>query len=426
MPITPSSIRPAHAAAGLALCLLSLSSLNSKIAGTLWGLTFIVTAILAVRLRPWPASDALDQTARIWVIATTLGLGCWIASAIIWNELLHQHSSEINAGIRLLTGALAAYWLTRVVRLPASARGTQAVTLALAIAAIVALAVAQTITDREQLPSNAIAWAAGIGLVTVLLVPRVTDFTQPTQHRAVAALGLACGSLAILSSQSRGVYPVIVWCVVVMLVRGYRRGASRARVLLASALSGLAIAIGLAVAIAQPSDPLRLREAFASVHQVRETQQYNTPTGARIYLFALAWRSFSASPWIGIGAQNRLTLIHGSGIGESDERAAALTHVRELGHAHNAYLHHGMDGGVIALLGFLLPLGALGIMAVRLKTSHPASALQMWGIAFVHAVTNLTSVNLAHNYYALMLVISVALVLVQARLAGPVQAPTPR
>lgn len=426
MPITPSSIRPAHAAAGLALCLLGLSSLNSKIAGTLWGLTFIITAILAIRQRPWPASDALDQTARVWVIATALGLGCWIASALIWNELLHQHSSEINAGIRLLTGALAAYWLTRVVRLPASAGGTQAVTLALAIAAIIALAVAQMITDREQLPSNAIAWAAAIGLITVLLVARVTDFTQPTRHRAVAALGLACGSLAILSSQSRGVYPVIVWCLAMMLVRAYRRSTSRARVLVASVLSGLAIVVGLVIAIAQPSDPLRLREAFASVQQVRETQQYNTPTGARIYLFALAWRSFSASPWIGIGAQNRLTLIRGSGLGESDERAAALTHVRELGHAHNAYLHHGMDGGVIALLGFLLPLCALGFMAVRLKTSHPASAAQMWGIAFVHAVTNLTSVNLAHNYYALMLVISVALVLVQARLAGPVQAPTPR
>jgi len=34
-------------------------------------------------------------------------------------------------------------------------------------------------------------------------------------------------------------------------------------------------------------------------------------------------------------------------------------------------------------------------------------------------------VNFAHNYYALMLVISVALVLVQARLAGS-RLPTPR
>jgi hypothetical protein len=84
-----------------------------------------------------------------------------------------------------------------------------------------------------------------------------------------------------------------------------------------------------------------------------------------------------------------------------------------------------MDGGVISLLGFLLPLGALALMAIRLRSQHPASALQMWGILFVHAVSNLTSVNFAHNYYALMLVISVALVLVQARLAGP-RLPTPR
>lgn len=417
--------RSAQAAAGVALVLLALSSLNSKIAGTLWGLAFIVTAIIAARQRPWPISDALDQIARVWLVATALGLILWIVSAAIWNELYPQYSSEINAGIRLVTGALAAYWLTRVVRFRRSATGSHAITVALSIASLVALVVAQLAHEREQLPSHAIAWAAAMGLIIVLLVARAADSTQSARSRAVAALGVLCGAIAILGSQSRGVYPVIVWCVAVLLVSWYRRSASRAHVLIASAFSGLAIVIGLAIAIAHPSDPLRLREAITSVQQVRDTQQYNTPTGARLYLFTLAWRTFKESPWIGVGAQNRLALIKESGLGESEAKAAALWHVRDLGHVHNAYLHHGMDGGVISLLGFLLPLGALAMMAIRLRPHSPASALQMWGILFVHAVSNLTSVNLAHNYYALMLVISVALVLVQARLAGPFE-PSPR
>ena len=418
-------LRSAQAATGAALVLLALSTLNSKIAGTLWGLTFIVTAILAARARPWPAADALDRIARLWVIATMLGLTCWIASAAFWDELYPQHSAEINAGLRLVTGALAACWLTRVVRFAPSAWASHALTVALSIACVVALLVMQLIQERDYLPIHAIAWASGIGLIIVLLAARAADSNQSARSRAVAALGVLAGALAILGSQSRGVYPVIVWCIAVLLASWYRRSASRARVLIAGALSGLAIAIGLAVAIAHPSDPLRLREAITSIQQVRDTQQYNTPTGARLYLFTLAWQTFKGSPWVGVGAQNRLALIRGSGLGESEAKAAALWHVRDLGHVHNAYLHHGMDGGVISLLGFLLPLGALALMAIRLRSQHPASALQMWGILFVHAVSNLTSVNFAHNYYALMLVISVALVLVQARLAGS-RLPTPR
>ena len=60
----------------------------------------------------------------------------------------------------------------------------------------------------------------------------------------------------------------------------------------------------------------------------------------------------------------------------------------------------------------------LGLLAHRLKPVAPIASLQVWGILFVHASTNLTSVNLAHNYYSLMLAISVAIVLIQARLRG--------
>jgi FtsH-binding integral membrane protein len=199
----PPPLRSAQAAAGAALALLALSTLNSKIAGTLWGLTFIVTAILAVRARSWPASDALDRIARLWVIATTLGLTCWIVSAAVWDELYPQHSAEINAGLRLVTGALAAYWLTRVVRFAPSARASHALTLALSIACVVALLVAQLIHERDRLPIHAIAWASGIGLIIVLLVARAADSNQSARSRAVAALGVLAGALAILGSQSR-------------------------------------------------------------------------------------------------------------------------------------------------------------------------------------------------------------------------------
>jgi hypothetical protein len=39
---------------------------------------------------------------------------------------------------------------------------------------------------------------------------------------------------------------------------------------------------------------------------------------------------------------------------------------------------------------------------------------QVQGVLFIHATASLTNVNLAHNYYAIMLSLSVALILLGA------------
>jgi hypothetical protein len=95
------------------------------------------------------------------------------------------------------------------------------------------------------------------------------------------------------------------------------------------------------------------------------------------------------------------------------------------GHVHNAYLHHAMDGGLLALSGFMATLVGLIWAGRTMATESPSAALQFYGLAFVHASTNLTNVNFAHNYYALMYTISVALVLVQARIRAARTAPHP-
>jgi hypothetical protein len=43
---------------------------------------------------------------------------------------------------------------------------------------------------------------------------------------------------------------------------------------------------------------------------------------------------------------------------------------------------------------------------------------QMLGLAFVHASTSLSNVNLAHNYYVVMLSVCVMLVVIQASAEG--------
>ena len=403
---------------GGALGLLALTSLNSKIAGVLWGLGFIISGWIAYRRRPWRAPDLIDDAARIWVIAMAGTLACWVATAAIWGELIPIQSAEINAGARLLTGALAGWWITRVVLTRPDRRIADAITVAMVVACVMAAVLSLMLSDRDHYPSNAIAWAASIGLLAVLLVPYATDRRISSQIRMLSAAGACFALVAIFASQTRGAYPIAVWVLGLALFAAYRHGRSRLRVSVAAATGTAALLLVLAVGALHPADPLRLREAVTGLRQAYQDQQFNTASGARVYLFELGWHTFVESPWIGVGARNRRALIQQSGADDSPERAKALEHVRQLGHVHNAYLHHAMDGGLIGLLGFLLSLGGLGLLAHRLKPVAPIASLQVWGILFVHASTNLTSVNLAHNYYSLMLAISVAIVLIQARLRG--------
>jgi len=399
--------------------LLALCTLNSKIAGVLWGLGFIAAAVFAYRTRPWqsPSSSRIDQAAQIWVWSAAGALGCWVAVAAIWGELFPLRSGEINSAARLFTGALAAYWIVRSVPPRVSmAISPSAISLAIAIACVLAAFVSALTTARDGYPSNVIAWSSAVALLACLLIAPVIDRQSSFRTRVACALGIASALAAIAFSQTRGVYPVALWIAAAAMAAGYRRSVHRIRVLTAAGISVIALALALYVAALHPGDPLRLRQAISDLRQATSSQQFNSSGGARVYLAELGWRTVLDSPWLGIGADQRRELIHSSGLGESKERAQALEHVRQLGHVHNAYLHHTMDGGVIGLAGFLLPLMGLMLIAVRLRRVDRSAGVQLSGIIFVHATTNLTSVNLAHNYYALMLAISVAITLVQAKL----------
>ncbi len=214
---------------------------------------------------------------------------------------------------------------------------------------------------------------------------------------------------AILINQSRGAYGVLIWLLVVAILQAKNKTGAAVRSTLAAVL-----VLGLIAATATiERDPLRIRQAWTDLKESVSAENFRTPVGARIYLFGLASETITKSPLIGIGPTERLRLIK-----SSESRATSpqsVTEVVAMGHVHNAYLHHLLDGGVISLLGFLLSVAGLVHAGITVRKQYPVAALQLWGIAFVHATTNLSNVNLAHNYYALMLSISLFLVFLSAQ-----------
>ncbi len=73
-----------------------------------------------------------------------------------------------------------------------------------------------------------------------------------------------------------------------------------------------------------------------------------------------------------------------------------------------------MDGGLIGLTSTLAVLAGLGAAAFALRRTDPMASRQMQGVLLLHATAGLTNVNLAHNYYAVMLSLSVAVILAGA------------
>lgn len=164
-----------------------------------------------------------------------------------------------------------------------------------------------------------------------------------------------------------------------------------------------------------PGDVLRLRQATQNISEFQKAENYSTSVGARLYLWDMAWKSVRHSPLIGIGGRERLHRIKHAGDGQSEADLTNLNAVRNLGHVHNQYLHSAWDGGAIGLGAFLILLLGMLIATRQLSRIDAVAAWQLGGILFMHATSNLTNVNFAHNYYALALSLAVVIPILCAR-----------
>jgi O-antigen ligase len=417
-PVAPRPSMAWRVSVFVLLSLLVLSPLNTKVAGVLWFFTLLIALGLALSHRSGPVSTSpVVRAARIWLLYMLGATLLWWTSAWIWNDPWARGSADLHSAARLLSAALAGWAIVRLapgrVALPSSGSLIVAISLACLSAYVLSLLI-----TREHYPSNAVPWAAAIACLVCVLFPVGISKEICPRVRGLALLGSALGILALFENQTRGAYGVVIWLLALWILSNKYRG-SRLRGCIATA----ALALTVVGSIVLPSnDPLRLREAWHDVRAVISDYRFDTSVGARLYLYKLAAESIAASPMIGIGSTDRLALIKGTLNSRNGNNNANMHNITELGHVHNAYLHHLLDGGLIALLGFFLTIGGIVHAGGVLKSTFPVASRQLWSIAFVHASTNLSNVNLAHNYYALMLSISLLLVFLSAY-RDQVQAP---
>jgi len=391
--------------------------LSSKVAGVMW-LGWLSGALLTLGMSRGPAVDPapLSRAALAWLGGTMAATSLWAFMAWWWQAPCCGLSNDLDAGMRLMLAAWAVWWLVRHPALGNGLRGLGGRFNTLD-ASVLALLVALTLVlmrGRNDLPVHPIPWAVGVAMLVCWLTPACLDVRWSRVRRLVYAVGVLAGLVAVWASQSRGAFAVLLWPAMLgawgWACRGHLRGMLAVLTLALAGVGALAVA---------PGDPLRLQLAATEVKQAWAGGGYNTSLGARVYLYRMAWEGVLESPLTGVGPAQRLRLIREAGLDRPDEERAHLQHVRELGHVHNQYLHHALDGGLPALAGFGALLLGLAWGAWCLRREHPLVSRQWAGVWWVTATAALSNVNLAHNFHVLTLALGVGVPLLMAWAGGP-------
>ena len=402
----------------LAACLV-LSPVSTKMAGAAW----LVVSVWGLARLFVPCRVGVDKgfdhagAARFWLVACVLST-LLAAFALGW---WHDPWDELNTPLRLLFGALGVYLIiARGAPLPRCLRHRCGDVLAAACVAAFACILFLTLRDpfpRNLLPANAIVWALAVAFMLGLLASLAAWEAVSTVRQRWWMLGLLAGSAAVVLSQSRSALAIFPWMAWVLVVRWRRVHGTWPLARIAGLL--MAACVVLAAAWFAPGDPLRMQVARHDISKVENADNYNTSMGTRLYLWALACRGISESPWLGIGQKAALSRIHHVGDELPPAERGRLSYVRTMGHVHNDFLNAALDGGVPGLASVLVLIGALLVLAHRFSKSDSLAAQQLRGVAFIVVTAGLTNVNFAHNYYAVTLSLVLAIILLGAAFSRP-------
>ncbi len=394
---------------------LALSSVNSKAMGLAWLLYVIVGTWAALKNRRSIYSITDNPWSKTWLFIASLALLIKGIAVLYWNDPWSERHGEL----RLFLGSFALYGLLKCTYLKRQILFILAYSLTISSAIGLIWVI---FYGRDAVTTHPIPWAGSMAMISVFLLAISIHMDFSRLHRRLWLFGGLLALMAVLSSQSRGSYGIILWWLAFGLYQLYSRQESsysphffkakfsRQWPLLAAILIGLAT-LSQTPVFERPI--LSLQDAFSELRASRHsiTEGANSSVGARLFMWQKSLIAIEKSPWIGHGHDTRKKLLL------EWAEAAQSAEVKRLGHVHNEYLHQLIDHGLLGLISQLLYVGGLIFITWQLhQKKHYSAAFSVAGIAFVHMTSSLTNVNFSHNYYTASLSIFIGLSLWLARL----------
>ena len=397
------------------LVLVASAPASTKLAGAAWLLVVLVG--LWAALRPpiaWPSSHPLVKLSRIWLVVCLASIALQAAATLYWEDSW----GDLHVLIRLLLSAVAALAIARRLRLRLQQK--TALTHALAAACFIALGVVYLY--GRSTPSGAVSWAAGVSFLVCLMVPIALKSAAKIWQRLVWSLAVVAGLAAVIFSQSRGSYGLVLWVAVLTGIVGLEHLRKRLTlkkkfhlfdaipVAISAAVATLLTVLFLTFPQLHEIPNKRIQEASNEVRNivspdVNTVRAIDTSVGARLHIWQAALGKITESPFLGYGRKARIEWLHQ--LGDADNSNT----IKSLDHLHNDPLNIMFDHGMLGLTSYcLLGLG-LAWIAIRSQGENTIFGLRITGILWMHLTTGLTNSNFSHNYYGVMLALSLSLTL---------------
>lgn len=393
--------------------LAATATLSAKAAGLLW-LLLVIYALVQGGRRAWEgkcgATPAFHQSVALaWLGLTVLALALRAVAMLHWGDSWQERHAEL----RLLLGAAAVWvWLRFGRQEERSLSWLGTLTYGFAGACVLGLGHVAWV-GREQLTTHPIAWAIGVSLLSIWLLHSALWLSQSKSEKWVWLAGGLCGVLAVLTSQSRGAFGVVLWWTAVGVWHLWASADPKALArkvvlwgLLLAAIATVGVTTGL---LSRPAHVLEqaVTEYEATKNSTKGAE--STSFGARLYMWQRSVVAVASSPIWGYGQAGRKELIYQWG------READSALVQSLGHAHNQYLNDLLDGGVFGLASGLVYVLGLGcLVAWLLAKGRLFAGWTLGGSVLMHATAGLSNVNFAHNYYSIVLSLVVGLALLHS------------
>jgi len=342
------------------------------------------------------------SAAKVWVFACLSALVLRAVTQFYWGDSWGERHAEF----RLLFGALALLGLVHYARFTSVQLRWLGYALVLASWAGFGLMLA---LGSAGAPTNQIPWGASMSLlVCVILVRALSASSELMSIRLFYASGVLAGVCAVLLSQARGSYGIVLWVGGVVLWHYLQNGVKWRALIGAFLIAAMATALVAQVFPRQLSIPVqRIQLAMIEISSMDSSKDssIDTSVGARLYLWKRAIEEIPDHLLMGVGREARMAAIQRWGT------EAGSANVKSLGHLHSNYVEELFDQGLFGLGSFVSFLAGLFCMVKRLQKDHPMAALSTAGILFMHATGSLTNVNFAHNYYPTLLSVAVSLCL---------------
>ncbi len=373
---------------------LELSSLNSKAMGAAWTLLTVVGWWAIWHTRHKATADTAPWI-KTWLIAATLAFVLKTIPTLYWSDPWAERHGEI----RLLLGAVAVWGLCRWRPLNTLNAGRMA--HALSLSSALGLIWVWTY-GRGEVCTHPIPWAVSMAMVSGWLLAMGLHAAHPVKDRNVWLLGGLLAMLAVLASQSRGAFGIVLWWAAALMHQAWlnRRRLLLHRRRLTHALWGTAALLAViwmlshTPVLQRPAQSMREAVEQITLSQKSAEVGANSSVGSRLYMWQRSQEAITQSLWIGHGHDGRKqNLARWAEDAHSEE-------IQKLGHLHNEYLNQLMDHGLWGLASQLAYIvGLMWVARQLLQAQQTTAAMAIGCVCFMHLSSSMSNVNFAHNYY---------------------------